>query len=90
MLGVIYHACAIVFVNIGLHIEFNLPRFTRSKDMMGPVNQKGSRDHHHSHLRVGCHPKANMAYLCTQLDIILASVVAGIWLGQQNLNDHLE
>lgn len=30
-----------------------------------------------------------MAYLCTQLDIILASVVAGIWLGPQNLNDHV-
>jgi len=29
-----------VLVNISMHVEFNLPRFTRSKDMMGPLNQK--------------------------------------------------
>jgi len=41
-MGVNYYACASILINInlGLHTKFEMPSFTRSKDVMGPKNFK--------------------------------------------------
>jgi len=50
---------ALVLVRINLYTKFEVPRFTHSKDMMGSQKTR-RRDPDRAHLRVLCHPKADI------------------------------
>jgi len=42
--------CTLVFVSVSPHTKFEMPSLTYSKDMVGPTNYNGWRDHDHATL----------------------------------------
>jgi len=73
--GVIYHACAKVVISITMYTWFELPSFTRSKDVMMAHRPKIKKIFYMILTtpisRVSCHIEANtfdIGYLCTKFD----------------------
>ena len=53
------HPCALVLIDVNKHTKCELLTFTHSKDMMGSQKTR-RRDPDRAHLRVLCHPKADI------------------------------